>query len=189
MSHRSPRAGESTRTAKLDRQLVLAVDHLLALSNPALVSTPSKKSFSRVNWPIFACSVFPSTAASAGSAFASPPKTPAAPSSYWLFHGVIWLACTSNCCANSVRGFSPSHAARATFALNAAVWFRRERLLMPSPVSGHLRPVQTRPSTFPWVQFSRATPIPLPCCRYLSRCALRNRYHPGMSPGLRAGHR
>jgi len=43
--------------------------------------------------------------------------------------------------------------------LNAAVWFRRGRLLIPSPLSGHLRPVQTRPSTFPCVQFSRATSL------------------------------
>ena len=32
-----------------DRQIVLAVDHRFALSNPALVSAPSKKSFSSVN--------------------------------------------------------------------------------------------------------------------------------------------
>jgi hypothetical protein len=37
-----------------DRQIVLTVDHRLALSNPALLSAPSKKSFSSVNWPILA---------------------------------------------------------------------------------------------------------------------------------------
>ena len=37
-----------------DRQVVLTVDHRLALSNPALVSAPSKKSFSRVSSPILA---------------------------------------------------------------------------------------------------------------------------------------
>lgn len=31
-----------------DRQIVLTVDHRFALSNPALVSAPSKKSFSSV---------------------------------------------------------------------------------------------------------------------------------------------
>jgi hypothetical protein len=33
-----------------------AVDHRFALSNPALVSAPSKKSFSSVSCPILACS-------------------------------------------------------------------------------------------------------------------------------------
>src|SRR5277367_1326397 len=117
-----------------DRKLVLAVDHLLALRRPALVSAPSKKSFSKASWPIFACRLFRSTDASAGPAFASPPKTPAAPSSNWLFHCVIWLACTSNCSANSDKVFSPFSAVRATFALNAAVWFRRGRLLICSPL-------------------------------------------------------
>ena len=45
-----------------DRQIVCAVDHRFALSNPALVSAPSKKSFSSVSSPIFACSAFTSTA-------------------------------------------------------------------------------------------------------------------------------
>src|SRR5258705_11381248 len=46
-----------------DRQIVLAVDHRFALSNPALVSAPSKKSFSSVSSPILACSDFTSMAA------------------------------------------------------------------------------------------------------------------------------
>jgi hypothetical protein len=33
-------------------------------------------------------------------------------------------------------------AARATFALNAGVWFRRGRLLIVSPVRGNLRRIQ-----------------------------------------------
>ncbi len=37
-----------------DRQIVLAVDHRFALSNPALVSATSKKSFSSVSSPILA---------------------------------------------------------------------------------------------------------------------------------------
>jgi hypothetical protein len=40
--------------------MVRAVDHRLARSNPALLSAPSKKSFSSVSWPILACSVFTS---------------------------------------------------------------------------------------------------------------------------------
>src|SRR6266702_6175236 len=65
-----------------DRQIVPAVDHRFALSNPALVSAPSKKSFSSVNSPILACSDFTSTA---GAADGPPPgpKTPEAPPSNW----------------------------------------------------------------------------------------------------------
>ena len=38
------------------RQLVVRVDHFLALSKPDLVSAVSKKSFSKVSWAILACS-------------------------------------------------------------------------------------------------------------------------------------
>src|ERR1019366_4895962 len=41
-----------------DRQIVLTVDHRFALSNPALVSAPSKKSFSSVSSPISAQTKF-----------------------------------------------------------------------------------------------------------------------------------
>jgi hypothetical protein len=47
---------------------------------------------------------------------------------------VIWLACTSNCSANSAKVFSPRIAAKATFALNTTVWFLRGRLLIGSPL-------------------------------------------------------
>src|ERR1700716_4121036 len=49
-----------------DRQIVSTIDHRFALSNPALVSAPSKKSFSSVNSRIWACSDFTSTAGAAG---------------------------------------------------------------------------------------------------------------------------
>jgi hypothetical protein len=45
----------------LDRKIVFRVDHRLTLSNPALVSAPSKKSFSSAKAPILACSVFTCT--------------------------------------------------------------------------------------------------------------------------------
>src|SRR5438477_1342804 len=47
-----------------DRQIVLTVDHRFALSNPALVSAPSKKSFSSVNSPISAQTKFVAAATS-----------------------------------------------------------------------------------------------------------------------------
>ena len=62
-------------------QRVGTVDHRFALGNsPAFPSAPAKKSFTSVNSPILACSVFTSIAGSAASAVVLPaPKTPAAP--------------------------------------------------------------------------------------------------------------
>jgi len=60
----------------LDGQRVGAVDHRFALSSPALVSAPSKKSFSSASWPILACSAFRSTGGCAG--VDDPPNTSAA---------------------------------------------------------------------------------------------------------------
>src|SRR6266853_625223 len=64
-----------------DRQIVLTVDHRFALSNPALVSAPSKKSFSIVNSPILACSDFTSIAGAAGVPPPDPKISEALPSS------------------------------------------------------------------------------------------------------------
>src|SRR6202162_4850843 len=72
-----------------DRQIVCTVDHRFALSNPALVSAPSKKSFSSVSSPILACSDFTSTAGSAAPLPPPGPKTSAAPPSSCAFHDVI----------------------------------------------------------------------------------------------------
>src|SRR5665647_2781601 len=52
--HRAPAYAQQFGLAR-DGELVVTVDHALALSNPALVSACSKKSFSKVNWPILAC--------------------------------------------------------------------------------------------------------------------------------------
>ncbi len=70
---------------------------------------------------------------------------------------VIWLGCTSNCRAHSASVLSPWMAAKATFALNAGLWFRRGRLAMLSPrsrLSG--RSHAKTPLDSP-VQFSRPT--------------------------------
>jgi hypothetical protein len=69
---------------------VLAVDHRFALSKPALVSAPSKKSFSSVNSPILACSDFTSIAGAAG-AMLPEPKTPEAPPSNWAGRNLIGM--------------------------------------------------------------------------------------------------
>src|ERR1700730_4138966 len=71
-----------------DRQFVVTVDHLFALSKPALLSAPPKKSFSSVSSPIFACSDFRSTAGAASPLPAADPYTPAAPSCSCPFHWV-----------------------------------------------------------------------------------------------------
>src|SRR5450432_4853376 len=71
-----------------DRQIVPTVDHRFALSNPALVSAPSKKSFSSVSSPILACSDFTSTAGAAGGPPPGPKISDALPSSC-DFHAVI----------------------------------------------------------------------------------------------------
>jgi hypothetical protein len=71
-----------------DRQIVLAVDHRFALSNPALVSALSKKSFSSVRSPILACNDFTSIAGAASAMFLDP-KTPEAPPSNRAFQAVI----------------------------------------------------------------------------------------------------
>src|SRR6202158_5040502 len=55
-----------------DRQVVFTVDHRFALSNPALVSAPSKKSFSSVSPPILACSDFTSISGAAGAELPAP---------------------------------------------------------------------------------------------------------------------
>src|SRR5215204_6426612 len=134
-----------------------AVDHRFALGHtPALPSACSKKSLAKVSSPILACSVFTSTGGFAAAAF-SAPNTPAAPSRSCAFHWVIWLGCTSNCCANSARVFSPLKAARATLALKAAEWFRRGLLLIASPVQQPLWLLSGRNSTYPAVQISRAS--------------------------------
>src|SRR6202045_2343209 len=70
-----------------DRQIVRAVDHRFALSNPALVSAPSKKSFSSVSSPILACSDFTSTAGVTGARLPVP-NTLEAPPSSWAFQAV-----------------------------------------------------------------------------------------------------
>src|SRR5260370_36620104 len=71
-----------------DRQIVRTVDHRFALSSPALLSAPSKKSFSSVSSPIFACSDFTSTAGCAASVLPDPKMSKALPSSC-AFHVVI----------------------------------------------------------------------------------------------------
>jgi len=71
------------------RQDMRVVNHRFALGNrPAFPSAPDKKSFSKVNSPILACSDLRSTAA-AGSGFVSSPNTSAAPSKSCVRHVVI----------------------------------------------------------------------------------------------------
>jgi hypothetical protein len=63
--HRAP-ADAQQLGLPLDRQFGITVDHRFALSNPTLVSAPSKKSFSSVSCPILACKALRSTGAASG---------------------------------------------------------------------------------------------------------------------------
>src|SRR6266853_3398235 len=68
------------------------------------------------------------------------------------------LGWTSNCSASCASVRSPLIAASATFALKAAVWFRRGRLFMVSPDSQAIAcPLSGRNSTYRPVQISGAT--------------------------------
>jgi hypothetical protein len=81
-------ADVQNRSLPGDRQVVLTVDHRFALSNPALVSAPSKKSLSSISSPILACSDFTSTAGGAVPTPLPGPNTLAAPPSSGAFHDV-----------------------------------------------------------------------------------------------------
>src|SRR5271166_2901015 len=121
------------------RQLMVPVDHRFALSRPALLSAPAKKSFSSVSSPILACNTRKSTPGAASVAATPGPNNPAAPSSNCAFHAVIWFGCTSYCWARSASVFSPLMAVSATLALNAGAWVRQARLVIVSPVPRHPR--------------------------------------------------
>src|SRR5271157_2451949 len=140
------------------RQFVFAVDHRFALSRPALLSAPAKKSFSSVSSPILACRTFRSTAGVASIPETPEPKTPAAPSNNCAFQAVIWFGCKSYWCANSASVFSPLIAANATLALKPGAWVRRARLVMVSPVTRHCRRSQ---ADFPPIDLSEFPRPPL----------------------------
>src|SRR5664280_3647740 len=116
------------------------------------MSAVSKKSFSSVSSPILACIRVTSTLPCC-STFSSP-KTLAAPSCIRVFQSVIWLGWTSNCWASSARVLSPFRAAKATFALPAAVWFRRGRRVIVAPRFCHLNGRQG--TTFPLIPLSES---------------------------------
>src|SRR5689334_18987671 len=121
------------------RQFMRPVDQRFALSRPALLSAPAKKSFSKISSPILACRVFTSTTGAASPAALPEPNNPAAASTKCPFQAVIWFGCTSYCCANSASVFSPLMAAKATFALKAGACVRRTRLVIVAPDQRHSR--------------------------------------------------
>src|SRR5882724_4485524 len=94
-------------------------------------------------------------------------------------HCVIWLGCTSKCCASSATVFWPLIAANATFALNAGVWFRRARLLIVSPdSSGTACPLSGRNSTYPLVQISGAGSMRAGLMNLYAVCAAKHDMEP-----------
>ncbi|CAG9195925.1 hypothetical protein BVIET440_50315 [Burkholderia vietnamiensis] len=144
-----------------NRQRMRTVDHRFALSSPALPSAPDKKSFSSVNWPIFACSVFTSTGDSFDAGPAAP-NTSAARSCNCRFHSVIWFGCTSNCCASSASVCSPLTAASASFALNAAAECVRPVLFVISSVPLPALSLALAPAK-PLIRLSEFARPPLVC--------------------------
>src|SRR3954471_4695827 len=157
----APADGQRLRLAG-DGQLVRPVDHRLALSRPALLRAPSQKSFVRVSSPILAWRILTSTGGAPGSVLASAPNTPAAPSRSSVFQAVIWFGWTSSCCASSASVFSPWMAARATFALKAGLWFRRDRRVIVSPARQPSWPLSGRNATYRPVRIRRASSFPPP---------------------------
>src|SRR5208283_815564 len=152
--HRSTAHAQQFGLAR-DGQIVATVDHGFALSNPALVSARSKKSFSSANCPILACS----GARSTGSVWEPPPKISAAPSSRCRFHSAIWLGCNSNSLHRSAIVRSSSNAARATRALNARLWVRRVRRADFLTIKNSFSPDRFRSSIMPGVSTYRAVQI------------------------------
>jgi hypothetical protein len=136
---------------------VAAVNHRFALSKPALLSAPSKKSFSSVSSPILACRDFTSTGGSAGRL--SWPNTSAARLSNCSFHCAIWLAWTSKRLASSASVCSPLIAAKATLDLKAGEWFRRVRRVMICSWGGDIIASVSRKSTYRAVQISGASSL------------------------------
>src|SRR3954454_1704257 len=165
-----------------DGQVMRSVDHRLALSSPALPSAPAKKSFVSVSSPILAWSVLTSTAGTLGSGLVADPNTPAAPSSSSAFQAVIWFGWTSNCCASSASVFSPLMAAKATLALEAGLWFRRDRRVIVSPAREPSWPLSGRNSTYRPVRICRASSPSTPgwrppgCLRWARSCRRPRRW-------------
>src|SRR5690349_22839543 len=139
------------------------VDQRSALSRPALLSAPAKKSFSKISSPILACRVFTSTTGAASPAALPEPNNPAAASTKCPFQAVIWFGCTSYCCANSASVFSPLMAAKATFALKAGACVRRTRLVIVAPDQRHSRRSQAELPLIDLSEFGQ--PPHCPHCR------------------------
>ena len=71
----------------------------------------------------------------------------------------LWFGCTSKTCVSSVGVFSPFTAAKATFALKAGLWFRRDPLVMSSPDGRRYSPQSGGKSTYRPVQFLEASSV------------------------------
>ena len=95
----TPASAGSRRSTARAQELALpndwqgmgSVDHRFALSNPALMSAPSKKSFSSASCPILAWRTLRSGVSDVGFV---PPNTSAARASNCCFHSVIWVGWT-----------------------------------------------------------------------------------------------
>ena len=116
-----------------DTQPVRTVDPRLALGKrPALLSAPSKQSFSRVSCPIFACNAV--TSLSDTAAFFTPPSKTSGTACQPLLLPLLDLVRMHVELLGEFRHrLSPRMAASATLAFKAGLWFRRARLIMVPP--------------------------------------------------------
>lgn len=120
----------NTSVSRVTDSLCFGADHFLA-QQVRFGERSFKKSFSKVSWPILACSRSRSTFY---SPFAGPSsKTPAAPCRSSLFQAAICVAWKSYFCASSARVCSARKVSNATHAVNTAPWFRLGRLMCCSP--------------------------------------------------------
>jgi len=111
---------------------MVAVDHRFALSKPAFVSAPSKKSFASVNSPILACNALTSTGGDEGCDD-DLPKTSPMRSSNCVFQSVIWLGWEQHGERLRYRLMRPGPQGQTVLTLNPAEFLDHVAALIPPP--------------------------------------------------------
>jgi hypothetical protein len=147
-----------------DRQIVLTVDHRFALSNPALVSAPSKKSFSSADLGVQRLHIDRGR----GGRHAPRAENPGSAALQLGLPGRDLIGVDIKVLGQ--LGYRPValDGGKRTFALKAGVWFRRGRLFMVSPVHGDNRRCQAETPLI--VLFKFAEPALATCWR----CSVSN---------------
>jgi hypothetical protein len=143
-------------------------DGRFALSTPALLSAPSKKSFSSVSSPILACNDFTPTVGVAAPSAATRTKHLGGPFLKLRLPLRDLIGVDVKQLRQLGQRLSPLTAASAIFALKAGVWFRRARLLIVSPDSrAHLARRQAETPLIALFRFPRPALIFIKDCHGL----------------------